>query len=74
MPGLFRYQHTSFGLLVQEACKLANTNLPAAWKAFADEVNATLLLHSPASNAQPVSQMRRWEKTNQPFLLKLAKL
>ena len=58
-PGVRQqYQHTSFGLLVQEACKLANTNLPAAWKGFADEVNATLLLHSPASNAQPVSQMR----------------
>jgi len=35
-----RYQHTSFGLLVQEACKLANTNLSAAWKSFADEVPA----------------------------------
>lgn len=59
-PGIRQqYQHTSFGLLVQEACKLANTNLSAAWKSFADEANATLLLHSPSSPyAQPVSQMR----------------
>lgn len=58
-PGLRQqYEHTSFGLLVHEACKLAGTSLETAWQRFADEANARLLLDSPPSGAQPVSQMR----------------